>query len=190
MCHIKRGRANSHSARVHWFEAGGCLRIQDRSCSGIGLLRLRETWKQVAKMLRRPIWQFPRHQLFATFYCIDNFQKKGFGGGGSATLPSNENLCYRCRAVKQVQQHQQAAVCSSAPHGGRKQQQQQEAKRRRAAAAQGAAAARLLRSAVVKHCTVHTTTTALLLAAALACQANAAKFANSCLEEMVGELGS
>ena len=140
-------------------------------------------------MLRCPIWQFPRHQPFATFYCIDNFQKKGFGGGGSATLPSNENLCYRCRAVKQVQQHQQAAVCSSAPHGGRK-QQQQEAKRRRAAAAQGAAAARLLRSAVVKHCTVHTTTTALLLAAALACQANAAKFANSCLEEMVGELGS
>ena len=158
MCHIKRGRANSHSARVHWFEAGGCLRIQDRSCSGIGLLRLRETWKQVAKMLRRPIWQFPCHQLFATFYCIDNFQEKGFGGGGSATLPSNENLCYRCRAVKQVQQHQQAAVCSSAPHGGRKQQQQQEAKRRRAAAAQGAAAAGLLRSAVFSstlHCAHH-----------------------------------
>ena len=90
-----------------------------------------------------------------------------------------------------VWQVQQAAVCSStarrpqaAAAGGKKAQSSSSARR----SSSSNLPASLCCSVQAEHCTA-LTTTLLLLPAALTCwQANAAKFANSYLEEMVGEL--
>ena len=114
-------------------------------------------------------------------FCL---QMRIFGLAGAES--SEAGAAAGCRVLERTARRPQAAA-----RGGKKAQSSSSSARRSSSPA--ASLCRVLQAAhsvlhTALHCT--NTTSLLLLPAALTCLANGAKFANSSVEEMVGEFGS
>ena len=129
---ISRGRDSTQPECIG-FEAGAGLRVRDRSCSGISLLRLRQTWNQVGKNANLAVSSAPAlpHSIATTIskrkaseveaeqLCL---QMRIFVTGAEQ--------CGRCSSISRLQcapAHRTAAASSSSRRQKGAEQQQRKA---------------------------------------------------------------